>query len=710
MSEACLAYNATVIVTSDTCHQDNKLDTSGKYVSECLSEHFRKVEKVIVPDEKSVISNSIKSALKNTETALIITVGGTGLCPRDVTPESSSVLYDRECPGIQLALMLNSLRYNSCAALSRLTAGVIGNCLIVNFPGSLKACKECFSCLKGFLEHAIEQIRFDPITIGTSHVRSDEENSGEELSKRVDKSLKVTDTDVSLGSVINPLSSGHSTGGDGVPELETIHKAIEIESSHVSDGAVDPGFFNMNPSVVSQKIENRPINTSSPYKMLSYEEALTILDQYTRSLRLDKERIRLDTMKDAQDAIGYLTATEVQALSPVPPFLTSTMDGYLVHIPKIFRDKLNSIQTVSAFLATDFEQLQSLRESDKSSRFFCCQVNTGGRVPDADLVVVPFENTETVKSDISIVRIKKMEPGRYIRQPGSDLTTSDKIEAGTRLTPVIIGLIQSMGHRTIEILRKPRIGILSNGDELVDVSQCEPKTVEKVVDINRTVLATFYGSKHFEVVDCGISGDSANEILLRVKSGLNVCDVLVITGGASMGTKDYVKDVIHALGGEIHFGRVNIKPGKPVAFATISQMGKEKFIFSLPGNPVSAYITSMAFVTPFIEHGMMNHFRESSRLTLSDIGDLVLVRVRNLLDGNDIDSVYTFDGRLEFVRANLIEKEKSGSVFPVDISIKQQSSRMISLKGCNCLIIVDPSWKGSRFLEGQIYHALRLKS
>lgn len=678
-------YHAGVIITSDTCSRDEKLDTSGQYVFLQLAQRFGEVDKICVPDDKLAITSAIKSLLENPKTVLIITVGGTGLCPRDVTPEATRALYDIECSGIAIALMLNSLRYNPNAALSRLTAGITRDCLIINFPGSLKACKECFDCLQGFLKHAMEQIRFDPAAIKLTHSQID---------------AKFHDPRTLDGSDATLPSSGGTTSD--VPPVNDLLSLHEQQEKLSSPPVANP--------VEIKILENKPVYTHSPYKLLDYTEALEVLNQFIHMLQLETIDQPITSIRDAQAALGCTLTEDVMNLSPIPPFLTSTMDGYLLHIPEIFQDKLDKIHSITAFLEPDLELFRLLRESNKAQRFFCCRINTGGRVPDPKLVVIPYEQTELVKSDKNLVKINKIEPGKYVRLPGSDLTTGDKIEAGTRLDPVTLALIQSMGHKSVKVLRKPCIGVMSTGDELVELAQHNPGAAEKVVDTNRVLLSTLFSTRQYQVVDVGISQDIPNEILLRLDRGLSECDILVVTGGASMGTKDYVKDVISAMGGTIHFGRVNIKPGKPVAFASVSSGGKEKFIFSLPGNPVSAYITSIAFVIPFVEQSIKNHFHESSGLSLRNIGDLVEVKVRNLLDENEIGSAHIFDGRLEFVRAKLIENEKDGSVYPVDVSSRQQSSRMLSLKDCNCLIIVDPSLKGSRFLVGQTYRALKLKS
>jgi molybdopterin biosynthesis enzyme len=177
-----------------------------------------------------------------------------------------------------------------------------------------------------------------------------------------------------------------------------------------------------------------------------------------------------------------------------------------------------------------------------------------------------------------------------------------------------------------------------------------------------------------------------------------------------MGTRDHVKDVIHHMGGKIHFGRVNIKPGKPVAFASMLVDDKHKFVFSLPGNPVSAFVTSLVMVNPFLKHGPES-FLSSQKQLAEHLGETILAKVEVIEDTTGRE-VYKFDGRCEFLRARIscrkMEFVENKPVYFVKVSVKQHSSRLLGLLDCDCLMMIDPSKKGQVLQEGLIYPALKL--
>lgn len=628
-------YNASVIVCSDTCSANPSLDTSGHYVKQRLEGTglFQIVYTNIVQDDLSEIKNHVRSKLEDPSMALIITVGGTGPCPRDVTPEATSSLYEKHCSGVVAALHRTSLDKTPQAALSRLTAGIVKNCVIINFPGKKKACEECFDCIVQFLKHLLEQVRYDRLAIDKTH----ELQASNSLSK------------LAISCEIEPMK---------------------------------PADF---------------IGNQSRYPLVNFYSALEILGQFSSRLyQRQGSIVELKTLEETQRIMGCTLAQDVRSNIIVPPFPVSMMDGFVVFVPR----ELWGRDRITLDYATVVQNLEQYLESERrfctstnpTSISFCYRVNTGNRVPDdkRTFAIVPVEDT-LFQSSNGCDRVQftgEIVLRRFIRESGSDIQCGDCILKDTKIGPIELGLILSMGHKDINLYKRPEIGLISTGDELLDPLKFRSPDSDAVFDINRPILYNLLTNKGFVVHDYGICRDSLNELKQEIQIRLYTSDVLVITGGASMGTKDYVKSVIEELGGSIHFGRVNMKPGKPMAFATINQTGVEKYVFSLPGNPVSAYITALTLVLPFLQNSC----------SLDLIGDVIDVRVGSILGGEPQE----FDGRLEFLRAKLKSDES------VVISVKQQSSRLMSLKDCNCLVIIPSSCKGSRLEVGQTYKALRL--
>lgn len=688
-------------MTSDTCALDPSKDQSGQYVMDQLEAQGFTVSKKIVEDDMIAITDCVRASLIFPGNVLTITVGGTGLCPRDVTPEATSVLYEKTCPGVSIALHMTSLRYSPHAALSRLTAGICGNCLIVNFPGKLKACKECFACLDGFLSHALEQVIYNPEAIKSTHEKQAIElpasNSALDGEFNIQKLMSFSD--LSLNSTELPLSSDTDfplAQQDQFPEIEqdSIEKTLQQNIPYIE--------------MISELPATKQMSNTASFPLMEYDSVLELMDTLSLSIDFKEVEVAFKSLETAYTVLGDTLCSDLHSRSLIPPFPVSTMDGYVINIPSVLKNFITSIKTVHANLLDtleDFERAQ--KDPTTKNNFFCYQVNTGGRLPEEDFAIVPVESSGPVtpKNTVPIYEIKI---DCYVRQSGTDVNYTDFLKAGTIIGPVELSLILSMGHKSVKVIKKPVVGILSTGNELVEFAV--DTEIDGVVDTNGPLLHSLFLTNGYPVIDGGISKDTPKDIFLKILKCLTKCDILVITGGASMGSKDHVKDVIKQIGGVIHFGRVNIKPGKPAGLASLEMEKKRKYIFTLPGNPVSAFITSIVLVMPFIKQGMRNHLGYDLPLTLSDVGQLITVKIGAILDAECAHLPYEFEGRYEFLRAKLSEptKENSIALNTVTISIKQQSSRMLNLKDSNCLVIIEPHLKGAKLLSGQTYPALKL--
>lgn len=676
-------YRADVIVVSDSRSQNLSQDESGSLLVHKLEKFgkFSSIHKFTVEDDREKIKSRVSTSVME-DCALIITTGGTGLCPRDVTPEATRDLYEKECPGITTALIRASLECSPHAALSRLTAGIVGQCLIVNFPGRPRACEECFTCLAGFLGHALDQVRFDPEAVKATHLKQDSEvkNHVPEVTKHQNRQ----------GNPQEIQDYSHQDRADQVTDTQ----ACPNHTTVTSDGKVI---------------------VESSYPLESYENVIKILKEASTSFKLGVEDLPICSQDNIADLLGRVVAEDMPSKNSIPPHSVSTMDGYVLNLSARMAKILPSIGRVIAHIVDGYEHFQKRQNgpiSSESDSFFCYQVNTGGRLPDKNFVVIPFEDTGPGPTNRNIV-IYKIQPNKFIRKPGTDIDLADTIERGAVITPIEVSLMITMGYRSVAVLKRPLVGILSTGDELVDYIRTIEGDSDKVYDINRPLLVSMLRQKGHHVIDCGIVRDSSIEVLLKVLESISKCDILVVTGGASMGSKDYVKRVIEkSMGGKFHFGRVNIKPGKPAAFGSIESGDKKKFVFSLPGNPVSAYITSLVLLMPFIGYIGYSQLGRDLPSPYEMIGTSITVEIESIVDSEG-DQHYSLDGRLEFVRGRFSRSRKSldramNQPYPVTVSIRQQSSRLLSLKGIDCLIVVDPNLKYSSLLVGQTFQALRL--
>jgi molybdopterin molybdotransferase len=270
----------------------------------------------------------------------------------------------------------------------------------------------------------------------------------------------------------------------------------------------------------------------------------------------------------------------------IPPLDNSEMDGYAYSHGNLAGNKLK----VSGFVPAGV--LRSIPVPSGEA----VKIMTGAPLPPDCDTVVPVEKVEVDGEYIKLMVVS--EAGAYVRKRGDDICCEDlAIPAGTLLRPQEIGMLSALGKTVVKVFKKPYCAILATGDELV-----QPGSVPgdgKIVNSNSNGLAA-------QVIDAGgiplllgIAPDSRESTIEKIREGMHA-DFLIITGGVSLGDRDYVKESIEALGGELKFWKVEIKPGKPLAFAML----QGKAVFALPGNPVSAMVSFEQFVRPALLKAM----------------------------------------------------------------------------------------------------------
>jgi gephyrin len=320
--------------------------------------------------------------------------------------------------------------------------------------------------------------------------------------------------------------------------------------------------------------------TQSPYAMLSVEDALTIV--LANTSRLPATHVGL------VDAGGRVLAEDVVAREPLPPFAASVKDGYAV-VASDGPGEYPVIGEARAGRISDFSVMPGT----------VAYITTGAPMPDGADAVVMVEDTEVIDSDDSAVRIvHAVRPGDDVRQVGVDLQPGQPVlSVGTRLGAAELGLLATAGMERVSVFRRPRVAVLSSWDELVSTG--DELGPGRIWDSNRIMLMGAIREAGAVPVDLGISGDNKNELTRRIERGIRDTDMLVTSGGVSMGDLDLIKPLLERMG-EIRFGRIRMKPGKPLTFATAEVNGEIRLVFGLPGNPVSSLVTFFLFAVPAI--------------------------------------------------------------------------------------------------------------
>jgi molybdopterin molybdotransferase len=403
---------------------------------------------------------------------------------------------------------------------------------------------------------------------------------------------------------------------------------------------------------------------ASTYPLVEVDEAAALVLDRTPVLGI--ERVAL------AHCIGRVLAEDLVAPASLPMFPSSAVDGYALRS------------------ADAGKPLRVLGESAAGRPFegtispgTAARILTGGVVPDgADCVVM----VEEVRLAGEVVTTPPgLRPGTNFHAPGADVRAGEKVvPAGTQLGPAELGLAAALGFPRLPVHRRPRVALLSTGDELVEVGEKPGRG--QIVDSNRWALLAALRESGAEVHSLGIGPDKPEPLRKLVVAALREVDVLVTSGGVSVGTHDLIKPLLESLG-VVHVGRVKLKPGKPFTFATIPlDGGNERLAFGLPGFPVSSLVTFEVFVRPALRK--MQGFAALQRPSLP-------VRL-------GYNARATAD-RTEYQRVTL---HREGRELVAGTTGSQSSSRLMSLAGAHALVRIPPGDQG--ISAGSIVDALIL--
>ena len=320
------------------------------------------------------------------------------------------------------------------------------------------------------------------------------------------------------------------------------------------------------------------------FQIVTPDEALArLFDRMAATPR--RQRIGL------ADALGRVTATPLISPEDSPAFARSAMDGYAVRAA----DTYGASEGLPAFLTVDGEVPMGAAATRPVQPGTAQLIHTGGMLPPQADAVVMVEYTQPV-DETSVEVLRPAAPGQHVIQAGEDLAAGDGLlPAGHQLRAQDLGVLAALGITEIDAAVRPVVGVLSSGDEIVPAgSQPAPGQVR---DVNATTLAALARQAGAKVRDFGVAPDARSELERRTREALHTCDLVVISAGSSVSTRDMTADVIGSLGkpGVLAHG-IAVKPGKP----TIVALADGKPVFGLPGNPVSAMVVFGLVVEPTI--------------------------------------------------------------------------------------------------------------
>ena len=353
-------------------------------------------------------------------------------------------------------------------------------------------------------------------------------------------------------------------------------------------------------------------------------EGLTV--EEAQSLILETTPVLGAETISASDSAGRVLVEAIVSTRRHPPADCSAMDGYAVR-----REDLLGVSAARpGALPVVYEVPaggQAVRplEAGEAARIF-----TGAPLPPGADAIVKQEDT-----DLGVDRVEvRVEPGprEHVRDGGEDFEIGDRlIEAGSVLGPAHLGVLASVGRTIVSVHQRPRVAILSGGDELVEPDR--PADTGQIVSSNSYTLAAQCREIGASPSYLGIAADTPESIEACMRAGLGA-DVLVSSAGVSVGDHDHVRDVLEKLGCQLRFWGVLMKPGYPLAFGVIESTGQ--LVFGLPGNPVSAAVTFEQFVRPALRK-MMGHRAIHRPVVRATLGAGIRKRA----------------GRLHFVRVGL---------------------------------------------------------
>ncbi|KAI3659220.1 hypothetical protein MP638_000501 [Amoeboaphelidium occidentale] len=410
-------------------------------------------------------------------------------------------------------------------------------------------------------------------------------------------------------------------------------------------------------------VSNRP--RESPFEIIEVHEALERVRRACDEFKLETEVVLI------KNAAGRIIASDVLAQVNVPNVRTSILDGYAFRLdPNCNITKLKVMGYTTA--GTFDEKLNDINGND-----YCVRVNTGSFVPEWCNYVVMVEDTKVIEitadGEEAVIEILRMPTVPSIREAGSDIAKGELIcKKGTRITDGTLGCLILSALKEVVVHKTVQVVVLSTGDEVADIETAELLKPGQLFDSNRPAIISMLSKfQHVDIIDAGIHKDddlSVDKILKQHNP-----DIVISSGGVSMGEKDNLKKLFEESGYEILFGRIRMKPGKPLTVAKYKRKNDAGtgLWFGLPGNPVSAVVCSYLFVCPALR-SFYNEFKHQYVMAKLECSE----------------SLKCDKYRVEYMRCVVNQDDSRERTVTVPVT-NQVSSNMRSFIECNALMICD---------------------
>uniref|UniRef100_A0A5F9D9E8 Gephyrin n=1 Tax=Oryctolagus cuniculus TaxID=9986 RepID=A0A5F9D9E8_RABIT len=637
-----------VLTVSDSCFRNLAEDRSGINLKDLVQDPSLLGGTIsaykIVPDEIEEIKETLIDWCDEKELNLILTTGGTGFAPRDVTPEKFPT-------------------FPFCGLQKGPVCGIRGKTLIINLPGSKKGSQECFQFILPALPHAIDLLRDAIVKVKEVHDELEDlpspppplspppttsphkqtEDKGvqceEEEEEKKDSGVastedsssshitaaaiaaKIPDSIISRGVQVLPRDTAslsttpsESPRAQATSRLSTascptpkqIRRPDESKGVASRVGSLKARLPSCSSTYSVSEVQSR---CSSKENILRASHSAVDITKVARRHRMspfpltsmDKAFITVLEMTPVlgteiinyRDGMGRVLAQDVYAKDNLPPFPASVKDGYAVRAADGPGDR---------FIIGESQAGEQPTQTVMPGQVM--RVTTGAPIPCGADAVVQVEDTELIREsddgteELEVRILVQARPGQDIRPIGHDIKRGECVLAkGTHMGPSEIGLLATVGVTEVEVNKFPVVAVMSTGNELLNPE--DDLLPGKIRDSNRSTLLATIQEHGYPTINLGIVGDNPDDLLNALNEGISRADVIITSGGVSMGEKDYLKQVLDIdLHAQIHFGRVFMKPGLPTTFATLDIDGVRKIIFALPGNPVSAVVTCNLFVVP----------------------------------------------------------------------------------------------------------------
>jgi len=370
------------------------------------------------------------------------------------------------------------------------------------------------------------------------------------------------------------------------------------------------------------------------------------------------------------DALGLVTVEDLAATEPIPPFANTGVDGYAVRAA----DTAGATPESPVRLRVVDELPAGKAPTVPVQPGEAIRIMTGAPAPEGADAIVMVEDTAAEGdrgggAETVVIR-REARPGDHVRPAGGDLAVGETaFPAGSVLGPAHLGVVNSLGQSTVNVVRRARVAVLSTGDELVPPG--EPLSIGQIRDSNRPMLMALVAQTGCEPVDFGIGIDDEAVITELLEKAVASCDAVVTSGGVSMGDYDVIKAVLSRIA-DMNWWQVAIRPAKPLAFGMLSGVP----IFGLPGNPVSSHVSFELFARPALLQ-MMGHSRRFRPVTPAVAAHDMRRRP---------------DGKLHLDRVTLEREAGSGRL--VAASAGAQASNVLSAMALSDGLVLLPDGEG----------------